>query len=159
MSKIFQQVGSYGCGLYSLANIFNDKSIITKTRLIESQSGNNTGQLNRWLLEYGQELYLEPFYFNNMGKKLPKWVCEMRPSGDDVISIPVMIDVQFSKKSKNHFIAAEITTTGDLFVMDSLKPESYITTLSELNKSHYRVYGLWYLRPYYEEGYFMRLKK
>ena len=75
MSKIFKQENSYGCGLYALANIFQDKSIITQTRLIESKNGNNTGQLNKWLLEYGQELYLEPLYFNNTGKRLPKWIC------------------------------------------------------------------------------------
>ena len=158
MSRIFKQENAYGCGLYALANIFQDESIITQTRLIESKSGNNTGQLNKWLIEYGQELYLEPLFFNNTGKRLPKWICGMLPKGEGVISMPIMIDVQFIKNGKTHFIAAEIFTTGELYVMDSLKSEAYLTTLSELNKSFYRIFGVWYLRHYYEEGYFMRMK-
>lgn len=157
MSKIFKQENGYGCGLYALANIFNDESIITATRLIDSKNGNNTGQLNKWLNELGKELFIDPLYFNAMGKKFPKWVCDLRPKGDDVISIPVMIDVQFNKDGKTHFIAAEIFKNGELYVMDSLKDESYITTLHEFNKSFYRVFGIWYFRHYFEEGFFMRL--
>ena len=158
MSKHLKQQNAYGCGLYAIANIFQDKTFITETRLIESKQGNHTGQLNKWLLEYGKELYLEPFYFSAMGKKLPKWICKMAPNGDNILSIPVLIDVQFSKTSKTHFIAAEITKTGDLIVIDSLKDEPYITTLSEFNKSNYRVFGVWYLRHYYEEGHFVRFR-
>jgi hypothetical protein len=88
MSTHFKQENSYGCGLYAIANIFQDESFITETRLTESQNGNHTGQLNKWLLEYGKELYLEPFYFNNLGDKLPEWVYKMIPTGEDVFSIP-----------------------------------------------------------------------
>lgn len=157
-STYFKQENGYGCGLYALANVFQDKSFITDKRIEESKNGNNTGQLNKWLLEHGKDLFLEPFYYNSTGKRLPKWVCGIKPFGEDVISIPILIDVQFSKKSKTHFIAAEITTNGTLFVIDSLKNEPYITTLSEFNKSYFRVYGVWHLSSYSEEGYFMRLK-
>lgn len=156
MSKHLKQENTYGCGLYAIANIFQDESFITPTRLIESKNGNHTGQLNKWLLEYGQELYLEPFYFNIAGKKLPKWVCKMTPTGENVFSIPILIDVQYSKNSKTHFVAAEIKTNGDLILIDSLKEEPYITTLTEFNRSNFRVFGVWYLRHYYEDGYFMR---
>ena len=100
---------------------------------------------------------MQPLFFDNNGKKLPKWVCNIRPIGDNVYSIPVLIDVQYSKKSKTtHFVAAEITTNGDLIVIDSLKDEIYITTLDYFNKENYRVFGLWYFRHYIEDGYFMR---
>lgn len=158
MNSHLKQENGYGCGLYAIANIFQDKTFITDTRLEESKKGNNTGQLNKWLLEYGKELFLEPFYYNSTGKRLPKWVCSIKPTGEDVFSFPILIDVQFSKKSKTHFIAAEITTNGDLIVIDSLKDEPYITTLAAFNKSHYRVYGVWYLCHYSEDGYFMRFK-
>lgn len=158
MLNHLKQENAYGCGLYAIANIFQDESFITKTRLIESKNGNHTGQLNKWLLEYGKELYLEPFYFNNMGKKLPKWIYKMIPSGDNVFSLPILIDVQYTKLSKTHFVAAEITTNGDLVVIDSLKDDVYITTLEQFNKDNYRVFGVWYLRHYYETGYFMRHK-
>ena len=80
----------------------------------------------------------------------------MTPTGENVFSIPILIDVQYSKRSKTHFVAAEITTNGDLIVIDSLKDAPYITTLEQFNKENYRVFGVWYLRHYYEEGYFMR---
>lgn len=157
MSKHFKQENGYGCGLYAVANIFQDKSFITEERLNESKNGNHTGQLNKWLLEYGQDLYLEPFYFNNNGKKLPKWVCEMRPTGENVFSIPILIDIQHSKDSRTHFVAAEITTTGTLIVIDSLKENIHLTTLRQFNKENYRVFGVWYFRQYTNhEGYFMR---
>ena len=156
---MFTQKNGYGCGLYALANIFQDKSLITEKRLNDSINGNHTMQISQWIWEYGKELFLEPFYFNSNGKRLPKWVCNMRPSGDNVFSIPIFIDVQQTRKSKTHFIAAEITINGDLFVMDSLKTDPYLSTLTEFNKSNYRTFGVWYLRHYYEDGYFMRFSK
>lgn len=156
--KHLKQEYGYGCGLYAIANIFQDKNFITIDRLEESKKGNHTGQLNKWLLEYGQDLYLEPLYFNSMGKKLPKWICEIRPSGDNVVSIPILIDTQSSISSKTHFVAAEIMTNGVLLVIDSLTDRPYISSLTEFNKLNHRVFGVWYLRSYSEEGYFMRFK-
>jgi hypothetical protein len=157
--NIFKQESNYGCGLYALANIFKDESFITEKRLNDSINGNHTGQLNTWLMEHGCQLYIEPFFFDSNGKKLPEWVCDMRPSGEDAISIPLLIDVQISENSKTHFIACELTTNGELLVMDSLKEKAYLTTLSELNDKNHRVFGVWYLRHYIEEGHYMRYKK
>ena len=158
MPKHLKQENAYGCGLYAIANIFQDESFITPARLDESKNGNHTGQLNRWLLEYGQELYLEPFYFNSNGKRLPKWACDMKPDGENIVSLPIFIDIQKTKNSKTHFVAAEITADGKLIVIDSLKDEPYITTIEQYNNDNYRVFGVWYLRHYYKEGYFMRFK-
>jgi len=156
--KIFQQEFGYGCGLYSLANALQKESIITRQRLNESQYGNNTGQLNKWLIEDGFNLFLEPLYFNCFGGKLPIDVSSIKPIGEDVISIPVCIDVQKTEESKKHFIAAEITCEGKLFVMDSLRSEAFITTLTEFQNDYLIVNGLWHFRGYMEDGYFMRMK-
>lgn len=153
-----KQPSGFGCGLYAIANMLRDESFITDQRFEDSKSGNHTGQINQWLLDHGKKLYLEPFYFNAMGSRLPKWICKMKPHGDDIFSIPILIDVQQAKTSKTHFIAAEITTNGELIVMDSLEDESYITTLNDFNRNHYRVFGVWYLRHYSEEGHLMRFK-
>ncbi len=157
MAEHFKQTENYGCGLYAIANIFQDESFITQTRLIESKEGNHIGQLNKWLLEYKQNLYLQPLFFNNQGKKIPKWVRKIRPNGENVFSLPVLIDIQYTKNSKTHFVAGEILTTGDLILIDSSRNDVYFTTLDDLNKDNYRVYGVWYLRDYDNpDGYFMR---
>lgn len=156
MAKHFKQENAYGCGLYAIANTFQDEKFITTERLNQSKNGNHTGQLNKWLLENGKDYFLEPVYFNAKGRKLPKWACKMIPFGDNVFSIPILIDVQYSKDSKLHFIAAEITITGDLIVIDSLRDYSYFTTLEQFNKENYRVFGVWYFRPYAGDGYLLR---
>lgn len=153
----FKQENGYGCGVYALANALIKESIITPRRLEESKKGNNIGQLNKWLIEDGYDLFLEPLYFSATENRLPKSICDIHPKGDGVLGIPVFIDVQMTKSSKMHFVAAEITKEGTLLVIDSLKDEKEMTTLFEYQKRFYRVFGLWHLRPYYEEGYFMRI--
>jgi hypothetical protein len=152
----FKQNSVYGCGLFALANTFQDKSIITKTRLIDSKAGNSIGQLNRWLTEDGKEMYLSPFFFSIKGQKLPKWVFSIVPVGKDVFSIPIFIDFQSQKGCLSHFVAAEITSSGDLIVIDSLKDEQYVTTLHQFNIDNFRVFGVWYLQPYNEDSFLIR---
>lgn len=154
----FKQTTGYGCGLYSLANLLRKESIITPERLEASKKGNHSGHLNQWLLEDGYQLFLEPLYFSATANRLPKKICELKPNGDDVISLPVFLDIQMSEKSKMHFVTADLTIDGRLFVRDSLRDEIEETTLTEYCKKYYRVFGLWYLRPYEGEGYFMRHK-
>ena len=83
----FKQNEKYGCGVYAIANILQDESFITETRLLESKNGNHNGQLNKWLLEHGLEMYLDPFHFNHTGKRLPKSITSLKPFGDNVILI------------------------------------------------------------------------
>lgn len=154
----FKQENGYGCGLYALANALIKESIITPTRLIESKTGNNLGQLNKWLLEDGYDLFLEPLYFSATENRLPQSICDLKPQGEGVLAIPVFIDVQITETSKMHFVAAEITKDGRLLVVDSLKDEPELTTLADYQEKFHRVFGLWHLRPYHEEGYFMRLE-
>lgn len=154
----FKQQNGYACGLYALANALIKESIIKQERLEDSEDGNHIGQLNKWLLEDGLELFIEPLYFTCTGKRLPKAICDLRPSGEGVLSLPVFIDVQATENSKMHFVTADITPDGRLLVIDSLKDEPELTTLAEYQKKFYRVFGLWNFRHYTEKGYFMRFK-
>lgn len=154
----FKQQNGYACGLYALANALIKESIIKQERLEESENGNHIGHLNKWLKEDGFELFIEPLYFSCTGKRLPKSICDLRPHGDGVLSLPVFIDVQATENSKMHFVTADITPTGQLLVIDSLKDEPELTTLAEYQKKFYRVFGLWNFRHYTETGYFMRFK-
>jgi len=152
----FKQENGYGCGLYALANLFQKESIITPTRLIESKTGNNLGQLNKWLIEDGYDLFIEPLYFSCTGNRLPETICELKPHGESVMSLPVFLDVQMTENSKMHFVTADLLLDGRILVIDSLKDEPELTTLAEYQERFFRVFGLWHLRHYHEEGYFMR---
>jgi len=154
----FKQKSAYGCGLYALANGLIRESIITHVRLEESENGNNIGQLNKWLLEEGEDLFIEPLFFTCTGKRLPKSITSLKPHGDGVLSLPVFIDVQSTKDSNMHFVAADISPTGTLLVIDSLKEEKELTTLEEYQKRFYRVFGLWTFRSYKVTGWAMRFK-
>jgi hypothetical protein len=154
----FKQENGYGCGLYSLANLLRKESVITPERLEASKTGNHSGQLNKWLIEDGYELFLEPLYFSSTAMRLPKKICELKPHGEGVLSLPVFLDVQYSENSRMHFVAADLTTDGKLLVRDSLRDEIEETTLEDYQRKFYRVFGLWHLRHYTEEGYYMRME-
>lgn len=154
----FKQKNGYGCGLFAIANALNKESIIKQERLDESIDGNHIGQLNKWLKEDGFELFIEPLYFSCTGKRLPKSICELRPHGEEVIGLPVLIDVQHTKNSQMHLVTADIMPNGQLLVIDSLKDEHELTTLMEYQKQFYRVFGLHHFRHYTEKGYFMRFR-
>lgn len=142
----FRQKQAYGCGLYALANALNRESVITQIRLEDSENGNNIGQLNKWLIEDGENMFIEPLYYSSTGKRLPKSITSLKPHGDGVMSLPVFIDLQSTKDSKMHFVAADITPEGKLLVIDSMKEEKELTTLDEYQKRFYRVFGLWAFR-------------
>jgi hypothetical protein len=152
----FKQENPYGCGLYALANLFQKESIITPSRLEDSKNGNHVGQLNKWLLEEGYELFMEPLYFCITENRLPPSICELKPHGDKVLSLPVFIDVQKTENSLMHFVTGDITPDGKLLVIDSTNDDFELTTLAEYQEKFYRVFGLWYLRHYNQDGYFMR---
>ncbi len=148
----------FGCGLFALANLLGNKEVVTDERLKESETGNNFYQLNKWLLEEGYNMFIEALYFNSIDNRLPDNICDIKPNGDDVLALPVLIDIQSAENSKMHLVTAEIYKDGSLVVVDSLKESIEITTLKEYQERHFRVFGLWYLRPINGEGYFMRLK-
>jgi hypothetical protein len=153
----FKQTTPYGCGLYALANLLQKETTITEKRLEESKNGNTIGQLNKWLKEDDFNYSIEPFYFNIFGKKLPKKICDIHIKSDDSF-LPLLIDIQETKKSKQHIVCAELLPSGNLMVIDSLKEKIIITSLKEYNKDVYKIFGLWYLRAIPPEGdnYIMR---
>ena len=154
----FRQRQPYGCGLYALANAIQDKSIVTDERIENSKNGNNIGQLNKWLIESGYDLFLDPLYFTCIGDRLPDDICSIVPIGDNVISLPVLIDLQYSDKGLMHMVAGEITVDGKLTVIDSLKDEEYTTTLKEFNEQYFRCFGLWHFRGI-TDGYILNRMK
>jgi len=151
-----KQKHGYGCGLFSLANLLQDEKIVTEERLKESETGNNFHQLNKWLLEDGYNMFIEALYFSSIDNRIPDNICEIIPNGDDVIALPVLIDIQNTEDSKMHLVTAEIIKDGSLIVVDSLKENIEVTTLKQYQENFFRVFGLWYLRPIKGEGYFMR---
>lgn len=156
METYFKQKNAYGCGLYALANTLMRESVITQERLEDSENGNNIGQLNKWLIQEGEDLFIEPLYFSSTGKRLPKSITQLKPHGVGVLSLPVLIDVQSVKDGKMHLVAADISPEGNLLVTDSMKEKKELTTLAEYQKRFYRVFGLWALRSYKIDGYCMR---
>lgn len=142
----FRQKYPYGCGLYALANAIQDEKIVTQKRVDQSMHGNNVGQLNAWLIESGHDLFLDPLYFTCINNRLPDDICKIIPIGDDVLSIPVLIDIQFSENGLMHMVAGEITKDGVLVVVDSLKDECEVTTLYDFNEKYFRCFGLWHFR-------------
>lgn len=153
----FNQKDSYGCGVYAVANALQAGGFITLERLEQSKGGNNLGQLNKWLVEDGHNLFIEPLYFSSTGKRLPNSICDLRPAGEGVSSMPILIDIQFSKEGKMHFVAGELMPEGDLIVIDSLKHgQLEMTTLSRYNRKYYRVFGLYHFRNIDTGNYLMR---
>ena len=153
----FIQKDAYGCGVYAVANALQEESFITLDRLKQSKDGNNLGQLNKWLVEDGHNLFLEPLYFSSTGKRLPNNICDLAPAGEGVSSMPILIDIQFSKGGKMHFVAGELMPTRDLIIIDSLNHSQLeITTLSKYNRKYYRTFGLYHFRNIDTGNYLMR---
>lgn len=158
MSKHFVQKEEYGCGVYALANTFNDATMITDARLEESKSGGHMGHLNKWLLEDNKNLFIHPFYYSDEGKKIPKFVCDLLPAGENVLSLPILINIQERTTTKPHLVCADILTTGELMVFDSLKDDMILTTLEQYNRVNFRLHGIWYFRHMLDGNILMKFK-
>jgi len=137
-----KQKNNYGCGLYAVANACNLDNFITPLRLEKSKKGNVIGQLSKWMQEDGLPYYIDTLYYNHIGKKLPSSALGYKPNGDGIDFLPVLLNVRYSEKSKNHLIGGKISKDGVLYLYDSLKDEMIETTLAKTNKMYYNVYGL-----------------
>ena len=137
---LIQQNG-YGCGLYAVANACNLKNFVTPERLEQSKSGNNVGQLSRWLQDDGLQIYIDYLYYHASGRKLPPSVTGYKPFGD-LSYIPILLQVQQTPNSKNHIIGGKLGKDGILYLYDSLKDDEIETTLAKVNKMYHCVYGL-----------------
>ena len=138
---MFKQTTNFGCGVYAVANACNLPKFITDERLEKSRSGNNVGQLSRWLQDDGLEIYIGYLYCHASGKHLPLSVCSYRPFGN-LSYIPILLQIQQAEKSKNHIIGGKLGKDGILYLYDSLKDDEIETTLAKVNKMYHCVYGL-----------------
>lgn len=134
----YKQKENYGCGLYAIANLFHLDDYITKERLEKSKKGLVVGQLSRWLQDDGYNFYIDNWYYNHSGGKLPKKFFKYLPLEK---SFPVMFNVR-SKKGLNHIIAGRLYADGRLELADSLKSEIiYLDNFSKINSLYESVYG------------------
>ena len=68
----YKQTEKFGCGLYAIANLFHLDNYITDERLEISKKGLVIGQLSKWLQDDGNNFYVDNWYYNHEGGKLPK---------------------------------------------------------------------------------------
>lgn len=147
MSKTIEEIKHrqhepYGCGLFSVANALNLDSYVTKKRLSISQKGNNIGQLTKWLIEDGYDIGINVFYYNHFVDKLPKDFLNFSTNREGAL-LPVLIEVMYKEKGKNHLIAGLIDSENNITIMDSLKDAAIKIPLPELNNQYCKVFGLY----------------
>ena len=133
---------AFGCGMYAVANALNLPSFVTPERLEASKTGNRKGQLDRWMQEDGMDWYIEALYYDHVGKKLPETALSYKPVGEDIIVLPILLNVRFTEGGLNHLVGARIDTDGVGILFDSLKKEPLTMTLREMNEHYPICYGL-----------------
>jgi hypothetical protein len=138
----YKQKEAYGCGLYAVANACNLNDFVTDDRLEKSKAGLLIGQLSKWMQDDGKAIYIDTLYYNHAGKKLPYSALHYKPVGENVLFLPILINVRFSDAGKNHLIGGKIDKEGKLYLYDSLKDDVVETTLSKVNTMYHNVYGL-----------------
>lgn len=135
------QENNFGCGLYSVANALNIPNFITDERLEASKSGNNNGQLSKWLQEDGFDISIDSFYYNHNLGKLPEDHSYYHPDKEGNF-LPVLINVKLSENGLRHMVAGVIDHQGNMYLMDSLKKKVVETRLCHMNDTYYHVFGL-----------------
>lgn len=137
-----KQKQNWGCGLYAVANACNLDGFITEERLEKSKTGNNIGQLSKWMQDDDNPFYIDVLYYDHLGEKLPEQALFYRPQGENDIYLPILLNVRYSSEGLNHMIGGKIAKDGTLYLYDSLKEEEVVTTLKEVNEMYHNVYGL-----------------
>lgn len=141
----YKQLQPYGCGLYSLANLFvnvGDTSIFSEERLEQSKKGNTTKQLINWLNHHN--LFIEPYYFNSFGwddkwfgkdNRLPGGNFYLQ-SADENHFTPILIEGRKdeNKDSKYHIVSGLVNYKAEILVYDSLLVSPYWTTFDKIIK-------------------------
>lgn len=142
---MLKQKNGYGCGLYAVANACNNTEFVTEDRLETSKNGNRIGQLSKWLQEDGNDFYIEVLYYNHLGKKLPNSALGYKPKGENIVCMPMLLNVRYSEEGKNHLVGGKLLKDGTFILYDSLKEEPIYTTLRKVNQMYHTVYGLFIL--------------
>lgn len=138
-----KQKDPWGCGVYAVANAGNLDEFPTESRILDSKSGNNIGQLSDWLKEDGYSFYIDTLYYSAIQEKLPEVECHYIPIGEDIVFIPVLIQVKLSEKGKQHMVAGKIDKTGVLWLSDSLNERVVKTSLKGMNDLYHSVFGIY----------------
>jgi len=86
--------------------------------------------------------YIDTLYYNHLGKKLPASALGYTPNGEGINFLPILLNVRYSDKGKNHLVGGKISKNGVLYLYDSLKEEMIETTLAKANRMYHNVYGL-----------------
>ena len=134
----YKQTDKFGCGLYAIANLFHLDNYITDERLEISKKGLVIGQLSKWLQDDGNNFYVDNWYYNHEGGKIPKKFFKYLPAEN---SFPVMFNVR-SNKGLNHIVAGRLYSDGKLEIADSMKNDIiYLNNFSEINNLYDNVYG------------------
>jgi hypothetical protein len=128
MKVRFMQANGFGCGMYALANVMDDESIITSERLELSKNGNYFSQLSTWLRESGYpDFEIEPLYCNLVVGYNPPKDWHVKPLTENLI-FPFLLQVQFKELGKAHMVACMAYHDQTVSVIDSLKSDVVKTT-------------------------------
>jgi hypothetical protein len=137
----FRQYAAGNCGLYSLANLFDDADFVAK---LVPQVGQNTFELNSFLREKRQDVYLTTDYLIPLGfGRITDHTC-FSPEDGWTYEGGCMANIFIVATGKYlHALAVLMLATSEreVFVIDSLRPNVIQTTLPEFFE-RYHVQGL-----------------
>lgn len=138
----FRQTNPWGCGLYSVAHALGIKSFVTKHRVEVSKGGNSIPKLTKWLFEDGHDYGIDVFFYDHMNKgKLPKETLSIRSDSED-FAFPVLIQVEYTERSKPHLIGGRIDHESNIYLFDSYSEYVEVVPLAELNGKYHFVTGM-----------------
>ncbi|NDV45825.1 hypothetical protein D0T49_02010 [Paludibacter sp. 221] len=142
--KHFKQEQPYGCGLYALANAFQDNWPITEHNLRREVNGGNVGKLNQYLLEREEGCYIAYLRYNNGEpvEMIDFSSTDLSKESYNNCWYPFFIVVP-STKEKNHIICCRYMKDNSIIVHDSLKNEPDIfQSFSEFENSYPKVLSI-----------------
>lgn len=133
------QEQSYGCGLYAVANALDLKSFITPLRLEDSKKGVHSGNLNIYLQEDGNSIFIDVLYCDTFSNSLPKEWTELQVS--DCNYMPILIQCMINEKY--HLIGSKLYNDQKLELFDSLAKEPIICKLEDINTMYESVKAIY----------------
>lgn len=137
--KHFIQKDFFGCGVYAIANLFQSPKFITEERLNESKSGNNIGQLSKWLQEEQKDIYIDVLYYSIYEDMIPESYFEIKPNED---IFPLLLSVKKTKKSLSHFVSIRVFPNMEIHLHDSTRSDVEIMNFKRLAKEYEVIDGM-----------------
>ena len=140
---MIRQEFGYGCGLLSVANALSMKRFVTEERMEASKDGNNLMQLNKWLLEDGEDIQIMPLYYKNgVQFRTPK--IKMNFEGcPNIEYYPILVVIAIPRCPKNHMIAVHFNADNTVHVLDSCEKEPvFLFSWDEFRSKYPRIISL-----------------